>query len=166
MNLVKQEILSKTISSTVADLGATTDCGWVIGLFIPTSVPSGRVFYTSLGQVAEATNLAKFMHQVWEPVIEVDIVSRLQQNFLWSISKFALTPGEVKIIDGHKTMLTSMDKPAVKGWIDPMCGLWHIPLHQIVTNNKNTKPYDAQEQRWKLQWQHDQTQKKIETWTT
>ena len=100
-----------------------------------------KVFNMPLGLVEEATEQPTLMHQVQEPARTVDIVPGLQQNSLFSISKFAdanyiiiFTPGEVKICDGNKMTLSSTNEAILQEWRDPVCGLWCIQLHSMITN--------------------------------
>ena len=79
--------------------------------------------------------------KVQEAARTVDVVPGLQQNSLCCINKFTDTnyitifiPYEVKIFNENKTTLTSIDKSILQWWRDPVCGLWCIPFHLMVTN--------------------------------
>ena len=127
--------------SAVFDSGATSHCGREKDNFIPTNLPSTKVFHLPTGHTTAASKQAKLHHQVREPARTVDIVPGLKHNSLLSASKFAdanyitiLTPTEVLIYDGEDLKLTVSNEAVLRGWRDEPSGLWRVPLKEEVNN--------------------------------
>ena len=127
--------------SAVFDSGATSHCGREKDNFIPTNLPSTKVFHLPTGHTTAASKQAKLHHQVREPARTVDIVPGLKHNSLLSASKFAdanyitiLTPTEVLIYDGEDLKLTVSNEAVLRGWRDETSGLWRVPLKEEVNN--------------------------------
>ena len=53
------------------------------------------------------------------------------------------TPREDKNLDGNKTTLTSTEELIRLWWRDPICQLWHIPLHLLGITTEGNITQDA-----------------------
>ena len=122
-------------NSAVYDTGATSNCGREGDDFIPTTVPSAKVFQMPTGETTPASTQSKLHHRVREPARTVDMVPALTHNSLLSGPKFAdanyvtiLTPTEVLIYDAKGLIISTSKDAVLKGWRDKPSGLWRVPL--------------------------------------
>ena len=95
--------------------------------------------------MANTTIEAQLHVKVRDPARIVDIIPRLKQNFLLSISNFVeanyqtvFTPDEVQIFNGKKASITSSTKPILQGWKDKQLELWWLPIIPRPSKEPNT----------------------------
>ncbi len=103
--------------------------------FIPTTVPSDKVFHMPTGETTPGSTQSKLHHKVREPARTVDMVPAITHNLLLSGPKFAdadyvtiLTPTEVLIYDATGLIINTSKDVVLKGWGDKPSGLWRVPL--------------------------------------
>ena len=102
----KRKVMKRRGTSGCFDSGATANAMKPGDEYIPTNVPSDKVFECPKGDHMYGSTKALLHHPVREPARSADVVPGLARNTLLSASKFAdakyvsvLTPEEVLIFD-------------------------------------------------------------------
>ena len=132
----KRKVIKRRGTSGCYDSGATANAMKPGDEYIPTKIPSDKVFECPQGEHIYGSTKARLHHPVREPARSADVVPGLVRNSLLSASKFAdakyvsvLTPEEVLIFDDLGDLQLTISQEAVlKGWRCKTTGLWRVPL--------------------------------------
>ena len=90
---------------------------------------------------AQASDICKLEHPLWDSARTVDMVTGLVYSFLLITRKLAsvgyitvYNRKEVNIYNGHTTKIIVSEEALLKGWRCPRSTLCHIPLTSQVKN--------------------------------
>eukprot|EP00804_Cyclotella_cryptica_P024855 CCRYP_020554-RA/>CCRYP_020554-RA protein AED:0.50 eAED:0.48 QI:0/0/0/1/0/0/2/0/299 len=141
---LKQGIMNGSIASVISNTRATSTAGAPHDPFEESTTISSKVFILPTGGTANATKVAKLLHNVRTPAKMVDIVPSLGQTLL-SGSKFAdagytamYDKAEVDFYDANTIHITEKAATAAHR------GLWRVPLRPIIMNeNEDTLVLDS-----------------------
>lgn len=118
-----------------------SSCGRLLDPCIKMGELSLKQFQVPIGQVVPATEWAKLLHNVREPMKSVEIIPAMKKDTLFSVHKFA-DAGCVTVFDDKKVNISGglmanlkiREDAIIKGWRDLAMGLYWIPLQNKVEN--------------------------------
>jgi hypothetical protein len=138
---LRRGIMDGSISSTIADSGATAGVGTKDDPSQRTGKPSDKRFILPSGAVIQATETAEYPFNVRAPAKELHITPGVSQHSLLSTGKFAdanyitvFDKDTVNVYDANDTIITVTKDAILRGWRDMSNKLWRIPLVDVVQN--------------------------------
>ncbi len=121
---LQQGILDGTITTTIADSGATSGVGNTANLCPPLGWPSDKQFILPSGDVIPATEMAKYPFDVRAPANELHITPGVNLHSLLSTGKFAnanyimvFDKEMVNVYDANDTIFTISRGAILRGFL-------------------------------------------------
>ncbi len=139
---LQQGILDGTITTTVADNGATSGVGITANPCPCSGRPSNKRFILPSSNIISATEMAKYPFDVRAPANKLHITPGVSQHSLLSTGKLADTnyitvfdKEMVNVYNPNNTIFTVSRKAILHGFGDPVLKIYQILLVDMVRNN-------------------------------
>jgi hypothetical protein len=119
---LRQGIMDRSIPSTIADSGATSEVGTKDNPSQRTGEPSDKQFILPSGEVVQATEIAEYPFNVRAPTNELHIAPGVSQHLLLSTGKYVdanyitvFDKDTVNVYDANDTIITVTKEAILRG---------------------------------------------------